>query len=183
LNASNEGKTWRYPFSNSSNIEQSNFSLKDPYISPLYGDIHDLPPIFLQAGTNEILYDDFKQFYLQCKNSGRTCELDLWEDGFHVFQMMVGVPFIGKRLNIIQNTFQNMLEFYMSPISARNVLKGKVKKITDGAVNSEVVVELPGGIEIISIITISSVKRLGLEVGKEVSAVIKASNVMIGTDT
>jgi len=37
-------------------------------------------------------------------------------------------------------------------ISARNVLKAKVKKVAHGAVNSEVVVELQGGIEIVSII-------------------------------
>lgn len=67
-------------------------------------------------------------------------------------------------------------------ISARNVLKGKVKKLTPGAVNSEVVVELPGGVEIVSIITKTSQESLGLEVGKEVSAVVKASNVMISTD-
>jgi molybdopterin-binding protein len=66
-------------------------------------------------------------------------------------------------------------------ISARNVLKGKVKQVTPGAVNSEVVIELPGGVEIVSIITKSSADRLGLQAGKEVNAVIKASNVMIST--
>ncbi|MFX1259389.1 MAG: molybdopterin-binding protein [Promethearchaeota archaeon] len=70
----------------------------------------------------------------------------------------------------------------MTSISARNVLKGKVKNIIRGAVNSEIIVELPSGVEIVSIITKSSAERLGLEVGKEVSAVIKASNVMIMTD-
>jgi molybdopterin-binding protein len=67
-------------------------------------------------------------------------------------------------------------------ISARNVLKAKVKKVTPGAVNSEVVVELPGGIEMVSIITMSSAERLGLKPGKDVYAIVKASNVMIGTD-
>ena len=67
-------------------------------------------------------------------------------------------------------------------ISARNILKGKVKKITPGAVNSEVVVELTGGQEVTSIITITSVKNLGLAVGKPCYAVIKASEVMIGID-
>ena len=67
-------------------------------------------------------------------------------------------------------------------ISARNVLKGKVKSVTTGAVNDEIVVELPGGNEIVSIITKSSAERLGLAVGKEVYAIIKASSVMIGTD-
>jgi molybdopterin-binding protein len=67
-------------------------------------------------------------------------------------------------------------------ISARNVLKGKIKKVTHGSVNSEVLVELPGGIEIVSIITKESVSNLSLSVGKEVYAVVKASNVMIATD-
>jgi molybdopterin-binding protein len=67
-------------------------------------------------------------------------------------------------------------------ISARNQLKGKIKNITKGAVNSEVTLELAEGFEIISIITNSSVKNLGLQEGKEAYAVIKASNVMIATD-
>jgi len=67
-------------------------------------------------------------------------------------------------------------------LSARNVLKGKVKAVTTGTVNTEIVVELPGGEEIVSMITKDSAERLGLKVGKEVHAVIKASNVMIATD-
>ena len=67
-------------------------------------------------------------------------------------------------------------------ISARNVLKGKVKEVTPGAVNNEIIVELPGGIEVVSIITKSSSERLKLAPGKEVYAVVKASNVMIATD-
>jgi molybdopterin-binding protein len=67
-------------------------------------------------------------------------------------------------------------------ISARNVLKGKVKAVTYGAVNSEVVVELPSGIEVVSVITKTSAESLGLAKGKDVYAVIKATNVMIATD-
>ncbi len=67
-------------------------------------------------------------------------------------------------------------------ISARNVLKGKVKQIKAGAVNTEVVIELPGGAEIVSIITKGSAAKLGLAVGKEAYAIIKASNVMIGIE-
>jgi len=67
-------------------------------------------------------------------------------------------------------------------ISARNMLKGKVKQVKPGVVNSEVIVELPGGAEIVSIITKESADRLGLAVGKEVYAIIKASNVMIGVE-
>lgn len=67
-------------------------------------------------------------------------------------------------------------------ISARNTLKGKVKQIEEGAVNSEVTIELPGGVEIVSIITKKSAASLGLAKGKDVYAVIKASSVMIGVD-
>ena len=67
-------------------------------------------------------------------------------------------------------------------ISARNVLKGKVRQVTSGAVNDEIIVELPGGTEIVSIITKQSAERMGLAKGKEVYAIIKASNVMIGVD-
>jgi molybdopterin-binding protein len=67
-------------------------------------------------------------------------------------------------------------------ISARNVLKGRVKKVTPGAVNSEIVVELASGVEMVSIITKSSAERLGLAPGKEVYTIVKASNVMIGID-
>jgi molybdopterin-binding protein len=67
-------------------------------------------------------------------------------------------------------------------LSARNILKGKVIKITPGAVNSEVIIELPGGTEIVSIITKSSAEALGLAVGKEAYAVIKASSVMVAVD-
>jgi molybdopterin-binding protein len=62
------------------------------------------------------------------------------------------------------------------------MLKGKVKKVNPGAVNTEVVVELQGGAEVVSIITKDSAERLGLAAGKDVYAIIKASNVMIGTD-
>jgi molybdopterin-binding protein len=67
-------------------------------------------------------------------------------------------------------------------ISARNVLKGTVRKIVHGAVNSEVTLELPGGQQIVSIVTRSSVEGLGLAEGKPAYAVVKASSVMLGVD-
>jgi molybdopterin-binding protein len=67
-------------------------------------------------------------------------------------------------------------------ISARNVIKGKVKKVTHGAVNSEILLALPGGIEIVSVITKSSAKSLKLAKGKEAYAIVKATNVMLAVD-
>jgi molybdopterin-binding protein len=70
----------------------------------------------------------------------------------------------------------------MMKLSARNQLKGKVVKVVSGAVNAEVVLELTGGVQVVSIITNESVKTLGLTVGKDAYAVIKASSVMIAVD-
>jgi len=67
-------------------------------------------------------------------------------------------------------------------LSARNMLKGTVKSVNPGAVNTEVVLALGGGVEVVSIITKQSAESLGLEVGKEAYAVVKASNVMIAVD-
>jgi molybdopterin-binding protein len=67
-------------------------------------------------------------------------------------------------------------------LSARNVLKGTVKKVIPGAVNSEVIIQLPGGAEIVSIITKESAENLGLKEGKVAYAVIKASSVMVAVD-
>jgi molybdopterin-binding protein len=67
-------------------------------------------------------------------------------------------------------------------LSARNVLKGKIKQIKAGAVNSEVVLELATGVEVVSIITKESADNLQLAAGKTAYAVIKASNVMIAID-
>ncbi len=67
-------------------------------------------------------------------------------------------------------------------ISARNFLKGKVVKVVPGVVNAEVLIDLDGGAQVTSIITMDSVKSLGLEEGKEAYAVIKASNIMVAVD-
>ncbi len=67
-------------------------------------------------------------------------------------------------------------------LSARNTLKGIIKKIMLGAVNAEVVIELPGGAQVTSIVTKEAVESLGLTEGKPAYAIVKATNVMIGVD-
>jgi molybdate transport system regulatory protein len=67
-------------------------------------------------------------------------------------------------------------------LSARNVLPGTVTKVTKGAVNAEVDILLKGGDTVVSIITMGSLKTLGIKKGTQVCAVIKASNVMVGVD-
>jgi molybdopterin-binding protein len=67
-------------------------------------------------------------------------------------------------------------------LSARNVLKGRVVAITPGAVNVEVLIEIAPGVQVVSIITKSSAESLGLAIGKEAYAVVKASSVMVAVD-
>ena len=67
-------------------------------------------------------------------------------------------------------------------ISARNSLRGTVRKIQPGAVNAEVTLEIAPGIEVVSIVTRDAVADLQLAVGRQAYAVIKASSVMIGVD-
>ncbi|WP_455258169.1 TOBE domain-containing protein [Peptoniphilus asaccharolyticus] len=67
-------------------------------------------------------------------------------------------------------------------ISARNMFKGKVVEIQKGAVNGIVKIDLGNDVVITSSITNTAIEELGLEVGKEASAIVKASNVMVGVE-
>jgi molybdopterin-binding protein len=68
------------------------------------------------------------------------------------------------------------------PISARNQFPGTVRSVRHGAVMSEVVIDIGGGLEIVSLISASSAKRLRLKKGAPAVAVIKATEVIISTE-
>jgi molybdate transport system regulatory protein len=65
-------------------------------------------------------------------------------------------------------------------LSARNILAGEVARLEPGAVNSEVEIKLPGGTAVVASITKASVAALDLKQGDKVSAIIKASHVLVG---
>lgn len=65
-------------------------------------------------------------------------------------------------------------------LSARNQLSGTVKETKPGAVNAEIIVDIGNGDELTAIITMESMKKLGLEKGKPVTALIKASHIIVG---
>ena len=67
-------------------------------------------------------------------------------------------------------------------LSARNVLPGKVIGLTKGATTAHVKIEIGSGAVITASITNEAVDALGLAVRKPASAVIKASDVMVGVD-
>jgi molybdopterin-binding protein len=64
-------------------------------------------------------------------------------------------------------------------LSARNNLKARIKNIKTNDINAEVLLDV-GGQEMCSTLTADSAKRLGLKVGDQVNALVKASSVMIG---
>ncbi len=67
-------------------------------------------------------------------------------------------------------------------LSARNQFKGKIVNIQEGAVNGIVRIDIGGGNVMSATISMNAIKELGLEVGKEAYAVVKATSVMVGTD-
>ena len=67
-------------------------------------------------------------------------------------------------------------------LSARNQLKGTVTEIQEGAVNGIVKIDIGGGNTISSTISMASIKELGLKVGGQAYAIIKATSVMVGVD-
>jgi len=85
------------------------------------------------------------------------------------------------RLGDSDSLYQFLRRIYMK-VSARNTLAGTVSAITQGAVNAEVTITLKGGVPLTAVVTNGAISNLGLKVGSETYAIIKASSVIIGTD-
>ncbi|MFX0029049.1 MAG: alpha/beta hydrolase [Candidatus Hermodarchaeota archaeon] len=60
---------------------------KNPLASPLYADLKNLPPLYIQVGTAELLLDDAVRFADSAKAAGVDVKLELWDDMIHMFQM------------------------------------------------------------------------------------------------
>jgi len=59
--------------------------LKNPLVSPLYGDLKGLPPILVQVGTEEILLSDSVRFAMKAALTDVDVSLDIWDDMPHVW--------------------------------------------------------------------------------------------------
>lgn len=66
-------------------------------------------------------------------------------------------------------------------ISARNKLPGQVKNVTQGEAIANVELDV-NGLRIVASVTVEAVRELGIEAGKDVTAVVKASDVMLAVD-
>lgn len=79
-----------------------------------------------------------------------------------------------KSSNVLLSTQKDL------KISARNQLNGKIESINSSGINSEVLIDIGNGDKVVTILTTQSLKNLALEVGLEVDAIIKSSDIMIG---
>jgi epsilon-lactone hydrolase len=66
--------------------------VRNPYVSPLYGQFDGLPPLFIQVGDTEVLLDDSTRVAEKARAAGVRVELKIWPKVSHVFQMFA--PFV-----------------------------------------------------------------------------------------
>jgi monoterpene epsilon-lactone hydrolase len=68
------------------NIYANGRPLNHPYISPLFADLHELPPTLIQVGTEEILFDDSIRLEKKARHAGVNVSLETYAGMWHVFQ-------------------------------------------------------------------------------------------------
>ncbi len=59
----------------------------NPYASPLFGDLHGLPPLLIQVGSNEVLLSDSTAFAERARDAGVEVTLQIWPEMMHVWQL------------------------------------------------------------------------------------------------
>ena len=65
--------------------------LKDPYLSPAFGDFSSLPPMLIHVGEYEMLYDDSAIIHKKATRAGLSVDFKVWPGMFHVFQLADGI--------------------------------------------------------------------------------------------
>ncbi len=93
---------------------------KNPLASPLYGDLSGLPPVYIQAGSSEILLDDSVRLAERIRAVGGSVELDIFEEMVHVFQLFGGMKFIGGLLPECKKAYRRIGEFIRDIFSSNN---------------------------------------------------------------
>ena len=86
--------------------------LKDPLISPYYGNYSGLPPIFLAASDTEVLADDSRYLYRRLKDEGHAVELDIQHEVCHAYPMLPMMP-------EARETIQKAMDFAMETMQGQ----------------------------------------------------------------
>ena len=92
---------------------QERTTAKDPYVSPLFGELKGLPPLLLQAGESEVLLDDSVRFAQKAERAGVTVRLDTWPDMPHVFQMFA--PYLPEATQALKVIAEFVKEYRVIP--------------------------------------------------------------------
>ena len=80
-------------------------NLSNPLVSPVYGDFHGFPPLFIQVGSEEILLDDAVQLAEKARGDGVNVTLKVWDGMWHVWQAL------GKLIPESGLAFEELAEF------------------------------------------------------------------------
>ena len=91
------GKTGEMDESTTTATGKENPDYADPRFSPLFGDFENFPTTYIQVGKNEVLHDDSTSLYKKMKKAGVPAEIDVEQDGWHVYQQMP-LPVAGRAM-------------------------------------------------------------------------------------
>lgn len=80
-------------------------SPQNPLVSPLYGDLSQLPPTLIQVGTHEVLLGEAKILHQKMEEVNSPVELEVWKNMFHVWH------FAGEKLPEAQKAFKKIHTF------------------------------------------------------------------------
>nr|CAG8483450.1 13515_t:CDS:2 [Entrophospora candida] len=97
--------------------ERANLA-KNPYVSPLFGDLNHLPPLLIQCGDSEVLHDEICLLANKASETGTTfVQHEVYEDMVHVFQMFNFLEPATKAMDSVGYFVKNII-----PIHQRNIL-------------------------------------------------------------
>ena len=81
----------------------------DPGVSPLFADLAGLPPLLIQVGDHEILLDDSTRLASAAEAAGVDATLEIYEEGFHVFQNVPEIPESAEALASVGRFFDAVM--------------------------------------------------------------------------
>ena len=131
----------------------------------------------LQAQITEVREGAVNSLIVAKLQGGETVKATVTVDSQKALDLVAGkkVVYLFKASSIIVAKGENGLK-----LSATNQLKGKITAVKEGAVNAEISVRTVGGENLSAVITNESVKNLALKKDDEVTAIIKATQIIVG---
>jgi len=82
-------------------VNNGSQDLKDPLLSPLYGDFHSYPPTIIEVGSQELAIGDAMNLYTKITEAGGKARLDVWKGLWHAFPLITNLPEANESLNMI----------------------------------------------------------------------------------